>query len=283
MQKQIKKLLMIPLKKLFIYVVAIFVIIFFVFPLFWQISSSLKPPDELYKIPLVWVTSKPYFARYLAIIRDTPLLIGLRNSFIIASICVVINLFFGSLCAYSISRIRTPGRRVIMQLILMLSLLPGITILIPMYQVLVSLRLLNTFMALIIIYLGTSLPFSIWFLVNYFKTVPDELEEAALIDGCTLTQVLYRIVFPIAKPALASIGLLVFIGNWNEFLFAVVFTQTDAVRTAPVDLSLLQGLHDIPWGDVTAAATMMTLPIVILVLFCQKFIVGGLTSGAIKG
>ena len=283
MRKLHKKMLVLPLKRIFIYIMSIIVILFFVFPLFWQISSSLKPPGELYKMPLVWVPTKPYFLRYLNVLRGTPILSGLRNSFIVAFITTIINLFLGSLCAYSISRIRIPGRRVIMRLILILSLLPGITILVPMYQVMVSLRLLNTYAALIIIYTGTSLPFAVWFLVNYFKTIPDELEDAALIDGCTYTQVLYRIFFPIAKPAMASIGLLCFIGCWNEYLFAVVFTQTEAMRTAPVILDLLQGLHDVPWGDLTTAATIMTLPIVILVLLCQKFIVGGLTTGAVKG
>jgi multiple sugar transport system permease protein len=143
--------------------------------------------------------------------------------------------------------------------------------------------MLNTFQALIIPYASFALPFTLWALTNFFKQVPWELEEAALIDGCTQLSALWRIILPLAAPGLVTCAILVFISAWNEFLFAYTFVSTDAARTVPVRIFMFQGEFESPWGQISAASVLVTLPLIVLVLVFQRRIIQGLTAGALKG
>jgi ABC-type glycerol-3-phosphate transport system permease component len=160
---------------------------------------------------------------------------------------------------------------------------PGIALVASLFIFLRSLSLIDTYWALVIPYVAFSLPFAIWVLTNFFRDIPAELSEQAEVDGCTPFQSLYRIILPLAAPGLVTAGLLIFIGAWNEFLFAYIFTSTSNAMTIPVAIYGFGGIHEIPWGEIAAGSEMVTLPIIALVLIFQRRIVQGLTAGSLKG
>jgi multiple sugar transport system permease protein len=190
---------------------------------------------------------------------------------------------FSVLSSYAIARLKIPGHRTILLTILVISMLPAVSIVGPLYLTFKNLALINTRVGLIIAYTAFFLPFTMWFLSSFFHTVPPDLEEAATIDGCTPLQALFKVIIPLSAPAVFTIGMLVFIFSWNEFLFAFTFTSSDEIRTFPVGLVMFRGLWNVPWGDLCAGSTVVAVPIVVLVLMAQRFVIQGLTAGAVKG
>ncbi len=256
---------------------------FFLFPFFWQISTSLRTPEDLTGIPPKMLPIPLYFARYISILTESEFPLNVRNSMIISSISTVTCLLFSVLSSYAIARIKIVGNRVIMISVLIVSMLPAVSIIGPLYLTFKTVNLINTYLGLIIAYTAFFLPFSMWFLTSFFRTIPPDLEEAAIIDGCTPLQALFRIIIPLSAPAIFTIGMLVYIFSWNEFLFAFTFTSSNEIRTYPVGLIMFRGLWDVPWGDLCAGSTIVSVPIVILVLLAQKHVIRGLTAGAVKG
>ncbi len=256
---------------------------FFLFPFFWQISTSLRTPDELTAIPPKMMPIPIYFNRYVTILTKTEFPLNVRNSLIISSFTTVTCLLFSVLSSYAIARIKIIGNRIIMISVLIVSMLPAVSIVGPLYLTFKTVSLINTYPGLIIAYTAFFLPFSMWFLTSFFRTIPPDLEEAATIDGCTPLQALFRIIIPLSAPAVFTIGMLVYIFSWNEFLFAFTFTSSNEIRTYPVGLIMFRGLWDVPWGDLCAGSTIVSVPIVILVLIAQKHVIRGLTAGAVKG
>lgn len=259
-------------------------VFFFIFPLYWQIVTAMKPPQEIYKIPPLWFPTTPYLERfYNVLVKREGFLLNIRNSFIVSSCTTFLCLSLSVLSSYAIARIKIRGGKTILMIILVLSMLPGVAIIGPLYLMWKQLQLINTLFCLIITYVAFFLPFSIWFLASFFRTIPPDLEEAAILDGCTPLQALVKIIIPLAAPAIFTIAMLVYIFSWNEFLFALTFTRSDSARTIPVGIYMFHGLHEIPWGDIAAACTIVTIPIVVLVIIFQKYVVQGLTAGALKG
>ena len=256
---------------------------FFLFPFYWQVSTSLKTPETIMQIPPRIVPDQLFFGRYVSLFSRTDFMLSVRNSLIVSSFTMIVVVFFATLASYAIGRLKVPGSTGILIGILVVSMLPAVSIVGPLYLMVRNLRLINTIYALLFSYTAFFLPFSMWFLSSSFQTVPAELEESAMMDGCTRLQALFRIVIPLSAPAISTIALLIFIFTWNEFLYAFTFTSTVQARTYPVGLVMLQGEHHIPWGDITAASTIVSVPIVVLSLAAQKRIISGLTAGAIKG
>ncbi|MDL1970183.1 MAG: carbohydrate ABC transporter permease [Candidatus Desulfofervidaceae bacterium] len=223
---------------------------------------------------------------YISIISSESLHIidYLKNSLTVASVTSFFVLLVASLSAYAITRISFPGRRLIPLLTLGISIFPQISIIGYLYKWAGKLGLINTYFALILPYLAWTLPLAFWILISYFSQIPQELDKAALIDGADRKKILWRIVLPLATPGLLSCFLLVFIACFNEFLFALMLTSDYRAQTISVGISLFQGLHgEIPWGELMAASFFVTSPLIILTLIFQRFIVEGLTRGAIKG
>ena len=257
--------------------------IFFLFPFYWQVATSVKTPETILSIPPNFFPDGFFFGRYVHLVTRTDFIFSVRNSLVVSSFTMAIVVFVATLASYSIGRLKVPGSRTILMSILVISMLPAVSIIGPLYIILRDLRMINTIRGLLVTYTAFFLPFSMWFLSSFFQTVPGDLEESAMVDGCTRLQALFKIVIPLSAPAISTIALLIFIFSWNEFLYAFTFTSTAQARTYPVGLVMLQGEHHLPWGDITAASTIVSVPIVVLSLVAQKRIISGLTAGAIKG
>jgi multiple sugar transport system permease protein len=253
------------------------------FPFFWQISTSLKSPDQLNKMPPDWIPAPIYFGSYIATFTKHPFTIYLENSLIVAAATTIYSIILGSLCAYAVARLRFKGKNVILMLVLTVSMFPSIAILSPLYILLRDFNLLNTFEGLILPYTTHGLPLTIWILTSFFKEIPAELEESARIDGTSRLGAFWRVIIPLAAPGVFTTAILVFIGAWNEFLFAFSFMSKDIMRTVPVGIAMFPGEHDLPWGDIAAASVIVTVPLIVMVLIFQRRIISGLTSGAVKG
>ena len=258
-------------------------VIFFTFPLYWQVTTSIKTRENTLRIPPQLVPHPLDFGQYVWIFKETFFPLNVRNSVITSSITTITCLLFSTLASYALARLKLPGSKAIMMGVLICSMLPAVSIVGPLYLIFKNFHLINSFTGLSIAYTAFFLPFTMWFLSSFFRTIPGELEEAASIDGCSPFQALFRIIIPLSAPAIFTVGMMVFIFSWNEFLFAFTFMSTDQVRTYPVGIVMLQGQWEIPWAELCAASTIVVIPIIILVLLAQRYIIQGLTAGALKG
>lgn len=258
-------------------------VFFFIFPLYWQIVTAVKPPEEIYKMPPLWFPTALYLQRFYDVLSKPEFLLNLRNSAIVASCTTVLCLSVSVLSSYAIARIKIRGGKMILIVVMVLSMLPIMVIIGPLYLIWKKLQLINTLFCLIATYLSIFLPYSMWFLTSFFMTIPPDIEEAAIIDGCTPLQALTKIIIPLSAPAIFTMAMLVYIWSWNEFLFALTFTYSDVARTIPVGIYMFRGIWEIPWGNIAVGCTIATVPIVVLVLTFQKYIIQGLTAGALKG
>ncbi|AIM02864.1 carbohydrate ABC transporter permease (plasmid) [Sinorhizobium meliloti WSM1022] len=258
------------------------VLVYMLFPYYWAIVSSTKTGQALYQFTLLPALD---FSNYRQLF-DNPVFMGaLVNSGVVALVSTAVSLVIGILAAYALGRLHFPPGRIVLIAVLMISVFPQVVVLSGMFEVIGWLGLYNRPSALIVSYLILTLPFTTWILTSFIRDLPNELEEAALIDGCSRLRILTHVLLPLMGPAIASTGLLSFILAWNEFLFALTFILTDENRTVPVAIGLLTGSsrYEYPFGQIMAASVTVTLPLLVLVLIFQRKIVAGLTSGAVKG
>lgn len=252
------------------------------FPLGVALLGSLRPEDRLFAGDLFeW--APPILDHYRAVFVQRSLLVPLRNSLVVAAATTVLCLAVGGGCAYALARLRFRGRAAVLAVVLATTLFPQISLLSPLYLLLRSLGLIDSFPGLVLPYLTFALPLCIWLLTAVFRDLPPELEEAARLDGAGRLRVLVEIVLPVAFPALAAVGIITFVTCWNEFLFALSFTLGPERQTLPVAIALFRGQYQVPWGEVLAASMVATLPVAVVVLAFQRLIVRGLTSGAVEG
>lgn len=258
-------------------------LLYAVFPFYYAVLTSLKPSGSLFQVSY-WIDTLD-FANYAAVLEQRSFLHAIGNSLIVATCVVAVALFFSLTAAYALGRVRFRGRGTVLMLVLGVSMFPQVAVLSGLFEVVRALGLYNTSWALIFSYTIFTLPFTVWILTTFMGQLPGELEEAAIMDGASPWVALTRVLLPLLWPALVTTGLLAFIAAWNEFLFALTFTLTDAQRTVPVAIALISGgsQHELPWGLLMAASVMVTVPLVILVLVFQRRIVSGLTAGALKG
>lgn len=248
-------------------------------PILWVIRTSLANRLIAYKIPPVWIFT-PTFDNFLTIFEKYPFQDYFLNSVIISAIASFTALIIGSLAAYSIARFRT-GDPVFRLSMLSTQMLPPIALVIPIFLIMNVIKLWDTFPGLLLAYLSFNLPYTVWILISFFQGIPVEIEEAAMIDGCSRIQCLFRVVFPVALPGLLSAGVFNFILNWNEFLFALILTGRNT-RTLPVAISSLWTQQGVNIGAVSAATVVTILPVIVLTYVIQKFLVRNLTFGSIK-
>jgi trehalose/maltose transport system permease protein len=266
------------------WLLVVFIIFYTVFPFVWALLSSIKPSVELFKTPVDYWPSNLNWDFYQYVLDNGDFIRALRNSIIVSFTTVAIALTLGSFTAYAMGRMKFRGRTFIMYLILSMTMFPQIAILGSLFEMIRRFDLFDRLPALIISYLTFTLPFTVWVLANFFKAMPGELEEAALVDGATPFQAFYRILLPLAAPGLVTTGLLAFISAWNEFLFALTFTQSRARTVQPAIASFTGNTqYELPWGNIVAASVLVTIPLVVLVLVFQRKILAGLTAGAVKG
>lgn len=263
----------------------IFVLVWCIFPFYWAIISSLKTNLELFESnPTLW-PKNPTFSNYVKVFQERPFHVNIINSIIVSGITTFTTLIFGSFAGYAIARLHMRGKAFVMAFILSVSMFPQISILGSLFVILRKLGFINTYQGLIIPYVAITLPLTTWILQNFFRDLPKEIEEAAAIDGCSRLRTLFQIVFPMSAPGLVATGLLTFISAWNEFLFAFTFMQKPDYYTVPVAIAMFAGRsqYEQPWGQLMAAAVIVTVPLVALVLIFQNRIIAGLSSGAVKG
>jgi multiple sugar transport system permease protein len=251
-------------------------------PFVWQVLTSLKPESEITLLPPL-LPSSPTLVHYRMVFIGTPFLRIMLNSAIVASCTTLLSVVIGSPAAFGLAKLKVSFKSAILLFILSASMFPPIATVSPLYLIISRLGLRDTWFALIITYTTFSLPLTIWLLTNFFRQVPDEIYFAARVDGCSPIRAFVLIMLPLAGPGIFTAALLVFIFSWNEFLFALTFTATTASRTIPVAIALFPGLHEVPWGEISAASIVVTVPLVVLVFLFQHRIVEGLTAGAVKG
>ena len=271
------------LGKLILYVVLMCLIGFVVAPFIWMASISFKPEAEIFTRDLKIFPVNPTTENYRFVLSFVPYPRYFMKSFIVASVSTIVSLCISTLSAYSFSRFRYRGRSSLAFLILATQMFPLVTGIIPLYLVFSKLGIINTYWALFVAYVAFTIPFCTWMLKGFFDSIPKELEEAGIMDGCSRLGVLVRVVLPLSTPALVATGVFCFILSWNEFLYATVLTTSDNVRTLPAALGLMMGQGYTQWGALNAAGIMTTLPVIIAFAYFQKYFVQGLTAGAMKG
>lgn len=247
-----------------------------------MVSTSLKGPTEIFSPNPNWIPKKITFEHYRTIWNETPFPTYFKNSMIVAVATSAITLLIGTFLAYGLARYRFRGRRVLENTLIITQMFPLVLMIIPIFLIFIRLSLLNTYTALIIAYCTFALPFATLMLKSYFEALPPDLEEAALIDGCTPVSALFRVVLPLSAPGIAAVGLFAFILAWQEFLIALTITRTTDMRTLPVGISMMIGFREVLWGPLMAGSVIIALPVVILFTYFQKYLISGLTMGAVK-
>ena len=271
---------MVLIKSVIRYIVIAMVVAVFVFPIFWMLATSIKPQDAIMTYPPVFYPSNPTLTPYATSVQQFNSLKIIQNSLIITGSATLISIILGSVAGYAFARYRIGGFHLPFW-ILSTRMMPAVAAIIPLFLVMKNLRLIDTHVAVIALHLLVTLPFAVWMMRGFFIEIPQELEEAAMIDGCSKWQAFVRIALPLAAPGIAVTTLFCFIFSWNDFLFAFVLTRRVAT-TLPVLVSGLYSQHGIMWDVMSATAAMALLPVLALALIAQKYLVRGMTMGAIK-
>jgi multiple sugar transport system permease protein len=280
------------------------------FPLIWMILTSLKTERELIRIPITYLPQDPTLQNYVQVFDQLPFARFLLNSAIVSISATLVCVLLAALAGYALGRLAMPFRRGILTAIVMTSMFPALVLLVPLYRMFLgteipmlspligflhdlgmtflptavsSPNLLNTYWALIIPYVALSLPIAILILTSFFQLIPKDLESAALVDGCTRIETLFRIIAPVSAPGIVTAGIIIFVNSWNEFLLALNFNTAMSMRTVPVGITMYQGEFAFPWATISAAITIGVLPLVVLILMFQQRIIAGLTAGGVKG
>ena len=270
-------------QKILLWTAVVAIMVFCLFPFYWLINTSLKTGQDLSSADLF--PPSPSLDNYTSIFEDSDFTTALRNSIIVSAITTVLALVIGSFAGYALARLRFRGKFIMLAIILSITTFPPIAIAAPLFKFWTDLGIYDTLLGLVPPFLAFTLPLTIYVLASFFKEIPKDLSEAALVDGATHFQAFRKVVMPLAAPGLVTAGLLSFIWAWNEFLLAITLTSSPSARPVPPALAFFTGSQrfEVPTGTITAATVVVTVPLVALVLIFQKRIVAGLTAGAVKG
>ena len=254
-------------------------LLFLLFPFYWTFVTSIKLPEELHSLKVIYWPQHPTFQAYSHLFGQYNFLHPMKNSLIVAAITTVVSLTVSTLAAYAFSRFRFRGRKL---LFLTNNMFPTVLLLIPLFTIMRKLGLLYKPASLVLSYTTFTIPFSVWLLNGYLNDLPLSMEEAAMIDGADRAKAFTRIVLPVLLPCLLATGVYIFMQSWNEYTFAVLFTNENS-RTIPVSLKMLVGQLGVQWDLITAGGIITVIPVCIMFFFAQKRLVAGLTAGAVKG
>ncbi|WP_271595746.1 carbohydrate ABC transporter permease [Bradyrhizobium sp. CCBAU 25360] len=256
------------------------VTLLFLFPVYWLFMISFKTPDEIYHVPPLWIPGQIQFSNYYVLFRDGDVL-AILNSLIVAGVSSGIAIVLGTLCAYSLARFGTGGENLAMWIISQ-RMIPPIAVVFPIFLIYVYFGLVDGYFGLILLYTAFNLPYVIWMMRGYIVDVPLELEESALVDGLNRWEVIWKVVFPMVRPGLMATSVFTFVFAWNDFLFALVLTRTEVI-TFPVMLTHYFGGQSNFWAKIAAMSVLGTLPIFVAVSVMQRYLVRGISLGAVKG
>ena len=292
------------------YVGILALIVHGVFPSLWLLLTSFKPESELSRLPITYWPETFTLQNYVAVFRENPFARFLLNSAIVSIAATLLCVFFAALAGYALGRLNLPGRKAILTVIVLTSMFPALVLLVPLYRLFVGVEIpllstlmqvlqgwgmsflpdqvmtpniLNSYWALIIPYIALSIPIATLILTSFFQLIPADLEKAALIDGCTRVEALFRIIAPLSAPGIVTAAIIIFVNSWNEFLLALTFNTARNMRTVAVGITLYQGEYAFPWAVISAGITLAVTPLVVLILVFQQRIISGLTAGGVKG
>jgi trehalose/maltose transport system permease protein len=275
------------LLRLPLYLLIAMIFVYALFPFYWAVRSAFTPEGDLFSSPVQYFPAHPTLANFREALSTDFFRKALINSTIVAGSVTLISLAIGALAAYALGRFRFRGRSFVLYLMLSMTIFPQIAILGALYTMITNFHLYDRLGALILTYLIFTLPFTVWVLTSFMRSLPGELEEAAYVDGATPLQVFYKVLLPLIAPGLVTTGLLAFISAWNEYLYALSFIQTPGKYTVPLAITSFVGksgaAYNVPWGQIMAATVIVTLPLIAITLILQKRILAGLTAGAVKG
>jgi ABC-type glycerol-3-phosphate transport system permease component len=277
--KKIKDKFGIALSYIFIFILTLVVL----FPLGWIISTSVKPATEIFTTPPRWIPSHPTLMNYKDVFLHSNIPINFFNSLIVGLLSTLISLVLGGAAGYAFARMNFRGSKILSLFMLLSRMLPLIVLMIPIYFMMQNMGLIDTKIGLAIAHLILTLPLVTWMAKGYFKAIPKELEEAAMIDGCNRLQALTKIILPLTLPGIAATGVYAFVCSWNEFVLANVLTNSNISRTLPIGIREFAVLFRVNWGNTMAAAAIIAIPVIIVFFFLQKYFITGLAGGAIKG
>ena len=253
-------------------------------PFLWMLSTALKTKPEIFQFPPQWLPKSLYLDNFIAAFEAAPFGTYYLNSFIVALVTTVVTVLVASMAGYAMARLPYRGRNVVIAGMLSTTMVPFQVLLIPFFITMTALHLVNTLPGLILAYLAIFLPFAVFMFRAYFLDLPREIEESARIDGCSWFGVYWRIAMPVARPAIAAVGIYTFIESWNEFFIALIMTSTDNMHTLPVGLALFMNQSaGIDWGQLMASSVAASVPAIAVFMIMQRQIIAGLTGGAVKG
>ncbi len=253
------------------------------FPALWILFTSLKTEAELLRHPITIVPHDPTLLNYVRVFVDQPILLFLWNSLVVAGLSTALCIFVSALAAYAIVRLRIPGRNVVLSVLLAVSMFPLISLMVPLFQTMRTLGWLNTYPALVFPYAVLSMPVCTLVMASFFQDIPADLENAAMIDGCSRLGALWHVVVPLAAPGVFTAAILAFVNAWDEFLLSLTLSSRVTSRTLPVGITLYQGEFAFPWPIISAALIVAIVPVCVLIAIFQERVVSGLTAGGVKG
>lgn len=251
-------------------------------PVLWMLSSSFKSNTQIFELPPRLITETFSLDAYVKIFTTPETVRFFINSYVVAGAVTILTLFVAIQAAYAFSRFDFRGKRIVNVIIVSVQAVPPITLLIPYFGLMVTLKLYNTYPGLILTYMVFTLPYAIIMMTGYFNTLPKELDEAVRVDGAGSFTALWRVLVPISIPGIVSVGIYTFMIAWNEFLFALTLTRTIDMRTVPIGIQLLMGQHSYEWNQIMAMSILGSIPVLVLFLFFQRFFISGLTAGSVK-
>lgn len=252
------------------------------FPFYWTVISSLKAPNEILQTPLTYMPVQPTLENYRVVLFERPFLRSLLNSLFVAVSASLIGLVLSGLGAYALARFRFRGHRFISLFILFTQMFPLAVLIVPLFIVWRTFHLTNTLPGLIGVNIAITLPLGLWLLRAYYSSIPEELEDAARVDGCTYFGVFWRIILPLSVPGLIAVFIYCFTVCWQEYLFAITFISSDPLKTLPLVLNSFSSERGTDWGGMMAASVLMTVPVALIYLLLQRYFMAGLTAGAVK-
>ena len=263
-------------------IIMLFFCVIVLLPILWMISTSIKIDSEMVAAVPRWIPETPSLVAYQRFFKDYPFLMQLKNTVIYTLCSTILIVICACFAGYGVTRFEFRGKNAFMSFLLVTQMLPSVMLLVPFYNVIKSLGLLNTYIGMILVYISISVAFATWMMMGFFKSIPLELDEAAIIDGCSRFQTFLKVIMPLTLPGIASVAIFSFITGWNEYMFTSILTTQANMQTITIGITSLNG-ERVMWNDMMAASVISSIPLVIVFMFLQKYFVSGMTSGAVKG
>ncbi len=271
------------LQRTFKFAALLFFLVFALFPVYWLLNTSLKPPADAVRVPIQYLPKVITFENYVAVWQQTDFPVFFRNSLLVAVVSATFAVFLSIFAGYALSRFNFKGKRFTLLAFLATQMVPILVMIVPLFLLFKSVNLINTLTSLIISYAVITLPFCSMTIMGFFQRIPAALEEAAMIDGCSRIQALFRVIIPVMLPGVVVTYVFAFISGWNEFFFSVMFINSQMKKTIPVGINMFIQKVEVNWGMMSAAGIISLVPSIIMFMMIQKYIITGMMAGSVKG